>query len=415
MQVTYLYGGENLTPHQVAGEVQVANQREKIIGRCVHDALHKVFRRTPLRAVMVIAAMSRLFVYTVAIASNVIFGVNPKCRSFGCWTIPLPFFNLFARWDSGFYADIAVNGYSNAIVPKWEFFPLYPSLMGVLGRLIAIIIPLPLALTVYVAGFVVSNIAFLASVYILYRLSELILGDRKAASKAAILLALYPAGVFLSAVYSESLFLLLVLSSLFCWYQGEQARSGLLGLLAGLARPVGTILAIPYLYDALTNRTSRKTVFSYVSVGIVSLALVSFMAYSQIMTGTPFATFAAERLYWKVTLSPDYILTLARNEIIDHPVIIPYLGMGIGGVAASVLTTRSRAEREVGLFSICLIAVYLLTPIISFPRYSITLVPMYWSFAKLSRWRWVEVTTYGAFILLLALGTSLFVNWYSFY
>lgn len=374
-----------------------------------------MFRPTRLRTIMTVAVMSRLFVFAVAVTSNTIFGVNPKCKSFGCWTIPLPFFNLFARWDSGFYADIAINGYSHAIVPKWEFFPLYPSMMGILGHLIALILPLPFALSVYLAGFAISNIAYFASVYFLYRLSFLVLGNARTASRAAISLALYPAGVFFSAVYSESLFLLLVLSSLYCWYQGGQAKSGLLGLLAGLARPVGTILAVPYLYDLLTNRTARRSPLSYLPIVLVLLAFISFMAYGLIMTGTPFATFAAERLYWKVTLSPTYILTLARNEIIDHPVIIPYLGMGVGGVSASVLTTHSRAEREIGLFSILLILVYLLTPIISFPRYSVTLVPMYWTLAKLSRWRWIEVAMYGVFLLLLAVGTGLFVNWYSFY
>jgi hypothetical protein len=89
--------------------------------------------------------------------------------------------------------------------------------------------------------------------------------------------------------------------------------------------------------------------------------------------------------------------------------------MGIGGVAASILTTRSRVEKEIGFFSVCLIAAYLITPIISFPRYSITLVPMYWSLAKLCRWGWIRISMYAVFLVLLAIGTSQFANWYSFY
>ena len=364
---------------------------------------------------MIIAIISRLFVFVVAVLSYSIFGLNPRCKSIGCWTIDIPFFSLFARWDSGYYADIAVKGYSNTIMPSWEFFPLYPTLMGTLGRLIAFMLQLPLDLAVYVAGFVISNVAFFCSVYFLYRLSQLVLGNNERAAESAILLALYPAGVFLSAVYSESVFLLLVLISLFYWYRSNNVKSGLFGFLAGLARPVGTILAIPYLLDVLTDRSSRKFALKYLSIGMVVMGFFGFMAYSQIMTGSPFATFAAERLYWKVTLSPTYILTLARNEIHDHPLILPYLAMGIGGVAACILTAESRAETEIGILSICLIATYLLTPIISFPRYSITLVPMYWSLSKLSRWRWMRILMYGSFLVLLAVGTAQFVNWYSFY
>jgi len=287
--------------------------------------------------------------------------------------------------------------------------------MRILGRLIAIVIPSPLDLAVYVAGFAISNVAFFASVYLLYRLSEVILENTEDALKSALLLSLYPAGVFLSAVYSESLFLLLILSSLFCWYQGKQARSAALGVLAGLTRPVGAVLAIPYLYDTLTTRTSGRRAFKYLCITGVLLSFVAFLAYSEIMTGTPFATFAAEHLYWKTSLDPNYILTLARNEIRDHPIIVPYLMMGVGGVIASVLTARSRVEREIDLFSICLIAAYVLTPIISFPRYSITLIPMYWSLARLMHRRWAAIAIYSVFLMLLALGTALFVNWYSFY
>jgi len=381
----------------------------------IREGVRHAMAPTPLRTVMIVAVMSRLFVFAVAVAASVLFGLNPVCKSIGCWTIPLPFVNIFARWDSGFYADIALTGYGTTIVPRWEFFPLYPILMGILGRLIAFMFPIPLDLAVYVAGFVLSNVAFFGSVYFLYRLTELILGNTRTAVQSGILLALYPAGVFLSAVYSESVFLLLVLISLIYWYRNKHPLSGMWGFLAGMARPVGVLLAIPYVYDVLTDRSARKTALNYLSVGAVLMAFVSFFAYSQIMTGTPFATFAAERLYWKITLSPTYILTLARNEIIGHPVIIPYLVMGIGGVFASILTAHSRAEREIGLFSICLIAAYLLTPIISFPRYSITLVPMYWSLSKLCYLKWLRISIYALFLVLLAVGTGQFVNWYSFY
>jgi len=395
--------------------IDQANGHELRLVPRVGATIHELVARTPLRTVMVVAILSRLFVFVVAVAANYVFGVNPTCNSFGCWSIDLPFFNLLSRWDSGFYADIALHGYGNQIVAKWEFFPMYPILMGIFGRLLAATSPLPLDLAVHVAGFALSNLFFLAAVYFLYRLSEGILRQTSLAFESALFLAIYPAGVFLSATYSESLFLVLTLSSLYYWYVKRMGKSGVLGFLAALTRPVGVILAVPYLYELLFNSVNRRSPRMYLPILGVLLGYLSFMAYSQLMTGTPFANFDAARLYWKVAPDPIAILTLARREIFDHPIIVPYLVLGVGGVLASLATARSQAEKAIGLYAICLIASYLPTPIISFPRYSITLVPMYWGLSKLSRWPLVRGLMYAIFLVLLAIGTGLFVNWYSFY
>ena len=363
---------------------------------------------------MAVAVASRAFVFAVAVASNLIFGVSARCVQ-GCGSPQIPFFNLFSRWDAEYYADIAVNGYVSVIAPKWEFFPLYPILIGIFGRLLSSGSLLGLHLAVYVAGFAISNLAFLASVHLFYILSARTTENMKTALQSAVLLSIYPAGVFLSAVYSESLFLLLMVGSLLYWLEGERIRSGVLGFLAGLTRPVGVLLTVPYVYDALTNSSIRRSARAYLSIAIITAGYLGFMAYSQIMTGTPFANFAAERLYWGVTLNGSHIWMMAHKMIIGHPLIIPYLLLGIGGVCASLVTARTKAERAVGLFSVCLLVSYLVTPIISFPRYTITLLPMYWGISRLCLRPSVRGLIYVIFLVLLMIGAALFVNWYSFY
>jgi Gpi18-like mannosyltransferase len=182
--------------HGAGGQKSYAS--EEIWARVRHLSI-----RTPLKIVVVAAILSRLFVFAVAVAANHIFGVNPTCNSFGCWSIHLPFFNLFSRWDSGFYGDIARTGYNKVIDRNWEFFPLYPILVAIFGRLLAATGLLQLDLAVHVAGFIISNVAFVVAVYFLYRLSERVLGNTRMACDSAILVAIYHAGVFLSATYSE--------------------------------------------------------------------------------------------------------------------------------------------------------------------------------------------------------------------
>ncbi len=261
-----------------------------------------------------------------------------------------------------------------------------------------------------------SNLAFLGSVYYLYRLSERVFGSVRIASDSALFLAIYPAGVFLSAVYSESLFLLLTLSSLYYWYLGRTYTSGILGFLAALTRPVGIFLVIPYLYETLVNSSRRKSLPMYLPIVCILLGYLSFMVYSQIMTGTPYANFIAERAFFGVSYNPHDLLVLAIREIRDHPMTIPFLVLGIGGVVGAVSTARNEAEKAIGVYAICLLILYLFTPpIISFARYSITLVPIYWSLSKLSQLSGVRVLICAVFLVLLTIGTALFVNWYAFY
>jgi hypothetical protein len=288
--------------------------------------------------------------------------------------------------------------------------------MATIGRILAMTDLIPLHLAVYVAGFAISNLAFLASIYYLYKLSERVFPSFRTAFDSALLLALFPAGVFISAVYSESLFLLLTLSSLYYWRLGKIRKSSVLGFFASLTRPVGVFLAIPILYEVLVTSSQRKKAVLYVPVAVILLGYLAFMAYSQLMTRTPFANFVAERLYFGVNYNPQDLLVLAMKEISDHPITIPFLALGIGGVLASILKARSNPEKAIDLHAICLLILYLFTPpIISFPRYAITLLPIYWSLSRCSQSSWMRGLICVGFLVLLAIGTGLFVNWYAFY
>jgi Gpi18-like mannosyltransferase len=375
--------------------------------------LYKAISRGSVKNLLLIAVLSRIFVFLVAVASNAVVGVNPACRL--CGDIGVPFFNLFSRWDSSYYADIAVRGYSGDINQRWEFFPLYPILMGVFGRLLAIVAGIPLTLGVNLAGFAVSNLAFLGSVYYLHEFSKRILSKPELAFDSAVFLCIYPAGVFFSAVYSESLFLLLTVASLYYWWLGARAKSATLSFLATLARPVGIFLAVPYLYETLKNPSLRRLLSAYLPAATALLGYLVFAAFSQIMTGTPFANLEAERKFWNVTTNPYTITFLAQKVISDHPIIIPFLALSIVALAASILQARSSTERAIDAHAIFLLTSYLVSPIISFPRYSNTLLPTYWSLSRWTQKPWIRILLYSVFLVLLAVGTALFVNWYSFY
>ena len=94
---------------------------------------------------------------------------------------------------------IAHHGYaSDAAAPA--FFPLYPGLVAVLGR--------ALGGHYVLAGLLVALAACWVAFELLWRLAIVRLGEQ-GAFRSVLYLAVFPAALFLQAVYSESLYLAL--------------------------------------------------------------------------------------------------------------------------------------------------------------------------------------------------------------
>ncbi|MGZ4414539.1 MAG: mannosyltransferase family protein, partial [Gaiellaceae bacterium] len=140
------------------------------------------------------------------------------------------FTDVWARWDSDFFLRIAQNGYDDASA---AFHPLYPALIAVLGRI--------LFGHYLLAGLVISLLCCLGSFVLLHRLAEEHLGA-EGAGRSVLYLAVFPMALFLQAVYSESLFLLLVLGAFALAERNRFAGAGLVAGLAILTRAAGLAL-----------------------------------------------------------------------------------------------------------------------------------------------------------------------------
>ncbi|MBI5526318.1 MAG: hypothetical protein HY897_08280 [Deltaproteobacteria bacterium] len=137
---------------------------------------------------------------------------------------------IFQRWDGQYYGDIARRGYQGAR-HKAAFFPLYPAMIATLRRA---------GVDTALGGVIVSALAFAAAAAIAYALSERV---RKGAGPwTVLLLVCSPVLIFYDAVYTESLFLLLALLTL--WLSGEfrsAAPGPLDGNPAGIPRPSSSL------------------------------------------------------------------------------------------------------------------------------------------------------------------------------
>ncbi len=192
------------------------------------------------------------------------------------------FLDGWFRWDSGWYKRIAERGYYiEGHQSDVAFFPLFPYLSRYLGYIVG---------SHFLAGFLISNFSTLFAIFFMY-LIALSMTDEERAKRAVILLLLFPASFFLSAYYTEGLFLLTITGSTYFFLRKNYFLSGIFGMAAMLTRSTGIILFIAfglYLFYQLI-RKREKFSFSMLFLLLIPSGLIVFMLMLKFQVGDPFA------------------------------------------------------------------------------------------------------------------------------
>ncbi len=154
-----------------------------------------------------------------------------------------PLIAQFQRWDVLRITAVAVSGYApdNGSATN---FPLLPLAIHWLSFITG---------DTLVAGLILSNVAAMAALALLYRLTRS-LRDDATARRAAILLAFFPTAFFLFMPYTESLFLTLAVGAIFAARQRRWGWAGLLAGAAALTRILGVLLVLPLAVEAWEQR-----------------------------------------------------------------------------------------------------------------------------------------------------------------
>jgi hypothetical protein len=253
---------------------------------------------------------------------------------------------MWDHFDSGFYLNIAHSGYWGKEtlhqMSNWVFFPLYPLLIRLTAS------PFGTGDDTYrFAGIFVSNVMALVACSYLYKLTKHEFGSNVAA-RAVIYLLLFPMSFYLSAIYTESLFLALTVG---CMYYARTRRwwlAGIFGGLASLTRPQGILLLVvvaweywQYLGDQfapmhmVTGIVARGQEWSrsrllglkralaawrtwpgFVALLLIPLGLGLFCLYAQWKVGSFFAFQESEYYGWGYRLSNPIMLVL---HMLHHP------------------------------------------------------------------------------------------------
>lgn len=326
--------------------------------------------------------------------------------------------DVFAsRWDTGFYISIAEEGYKHEGVrfPSTAFWPMLPLLMRALGALTG---------DAAVAGVLVANLALLGAMMLLYRLADEEWGD-EVATRSVWYMLIYPASFFGSAIYTESLFLLFAVGSLYLARRGYWESAGLLGAAGALTRLVGIIMAPVLLAEWWRQRRSggRPPMAAALAAGMVPLGTAAYMLYLHAQFGDALAFLSASAVWERQPQSPVELVggmlaapaggwpqallsgRFRLSDWVDLAAVALFLGLG-----AVLLRERRWPE---GL----LVTLGVLMPmssglLMSQRRYMWVLFP---AFILLARWGgrpWIDRLITAVSLTLLALFTALFANGY---
>jgi hypothetical protein len=293
--------------------------------------------------------------------------------------------DVWARWDSVFFLRIAEHGYDNASA---AFGPLYPALVWLVGHVF---------FGHYVlAGIVVSLAAALGSFLLLHRLAEERLGA-DGARRAVLYLAVFPMALFLQAVYSESLFLLLTLAAFALAERRRFAAAGVAAGLAILTRSIGVAI-LPSLALLAWRHRNRVRALGGVALALPIAAIYPLVLWQQI--GHPWAFRHAEETQWHRHLSEFGPLGGIWDALrhwtpsgagVNHAIAVNAEALVLLAlfIPLTVLAWR-RFGAPYGLFCAISLAIPLIYPssrwpLLSLPRFGLVVFPFFLALAVIGR------------------------------
>jgi hypothetical protein len=326
--------------------------------------------------------------------------------------------NLFTAWerfDALWFLRIADSGYRVGDGSA-AFFPLYPVTIRAVSILL---LGRPFA-----ASVLVSNAAFFGALVVTYRLTSMEFDERRART-TVVLIAFFPTSYFFLMPYSESLFLLLAVSAFWGARRGRWVLAGTCGALAALTRSVGLVLVPALAVEALHRRAEGRGRAwpGLLAAGVTGLGTLAYLGWWQAKTGDLFAPFSKQQNWdrefswpwvtlWNGTRTALRLVGTSTGGywLVDWLIVVLVLAMS---AIALVRYRPSYGVYLLGSLVIPLTFVFADRPLMSMPRFALTMFPAFWAGAELAdRFRiprWALAAAGGVGLGLLGLLT---VNWY---
>ena len=336
---------------------------------------------------------------------------------------------LITRWDSRWYDWIVQEGYwlRPGQQSNIAFFPLYPLIIKVTMPLVGN--------NTILAGVLISNLAFLLALIVLYQLVESIYADRGVARRTVYYLAIFPTSFFFSAMYSESLFLLFTVTAVYFARKKLWVWATLMGLLASATRTVGVLIwglvmwewlqVHGWTIETIRQRRSwhnlwnglRSDWFHFLIISVIPLGLLSYMLFLQMTFNDPIAFSTVQAAWGRENVGPWTVIIRDVGDLLTEGASPENLSRLLNlGTLIFFLAMSPLVWRRLGAGYAIYIILSLLIPATSASqsiiRYALVCFPLFivvgdWGRNELFDRTWVTVSA-----VLLGVLTAVFVNWF---
>ena len=362
-----------------------------------------LFAGKTFQKVLIVFIISKMIILSAAFAA----GFLPDAQHRRIRTDNV-YLNGWAQYDAGGYLDLAENGYNpnfNNGIGNYSLYPFYPLLIKLFW-----FVGYPLA------AFLIANVASFLAVTALYLLVKAELG-KKASYRTIFYVLLFPTAYFFTAMYTETLFLLLAVSMFLLAKKEQWLYVGALGFCISLTRIQGVLMFFPmaYIYLRTKKFSLRKIDYRALYLLLIPLGIALFFLYEYNLTGDlfiqfkEFSAFNKEVTYPWVTLY-DTIVSIMNGSLYYFINFTALLTL-----VAILLLSFKYLKREYSLYLFFSIFFIVLSSNLNgIGRYIIVMFPVFMTISTVAERHkkvgWLLYVVYAVCILLLILFTMRHVN-----
>lgn len=320
----------------------------------------------------------------------------------------------WANFDGRHFLTIATQGYHNY---NFVFFPFYPLLISFFARLLHI--------PELFAALIISCLAFFFALHLFVKLLSLDYPPR-ITRLALVFLVFAPTAFYFQAVYSESLFLLLLLLSFYFARKGHWIIAGFFGFFVTLTRHSGIALLPALLVEWLLQNRAHLSLRSFLKTCLPALLLsasgiFSFMLYTYFFQGDfllfekSFSAWGRNELTFPFQVFYRYLkifLFVSPRLLVFWIAVLEFVSF----LALSFLSlfTLFKVRVSYGVYMLTVLTLGSLSgTFLGTPRYLLHLFPAFLALSLLAaKHPRLKYSLLGLFFLLALILTSLFTRGY---
>lgn len=304
-------------------------------------------------------------------------------------------FNYWIRWDGPHYIDIARNGYQTSGEQSLfiVFYPLYPLLI----KLITYITQ-----NYNLSSMLISiSCTFIASI-LLYEVVCLDFSKR-VALLSVWFLNIFPTAYFLQSAYTESLFLTTSLAAIYFFRKENFITSSLAGAFGSMTR-INGLLLLPLLLMEKKSMGKNLIALLVIPFGFLGYLFINYLTFKDPFY---FSKILSSHWYKELTwpwISIKNLIIFLPTQSGDYYYLFLTELISIFLLYATAILVYLKVRKSYGVYMFFNVLLFTSTNfIMSTPRYSLVLFPIYIALAKITNNLLIILITTVSIILMLIL------------